>query len=89
VVGILIGGAIALLGTSSGGSVNPAREFGPAIASGRLHFLSVYLLAPMLGAAIAAARLRRIHPPGQVTTYHLCGHPARPRPYSPGVPGLK
>ena len=31
VVGILIGMAIAVLGTSTGGSVNPARQFGPAV----------------------------------------------------------
>ena len=54
VVGILIGMAIAVLGTSTGGSVNPARQFGPAVVSGQTHFLSVYLLAPMLGAVIAA-----------------------------------
>jgi len=33
-VGLFIGGAIALLGTASGGSENPARQLGPAIASG-------------------------------------------------------
>src|SRR5262245_47535933 len=54
VVGILIGMAIAVLGTSTGGSVNPARQFGPAVISGQTQFLWSYLLAPMLGAPIAA-----------------------------------
>ncbi|MEV4516331.1 aquaporin [Dactylosporangium sp. NPDC049525] len=54
-VGLLIGTAIALLGTTTGGSVNPARQFGPAIAAGRLDFLWVYLLAPMVGAVLAAS----------------------------------
>src|SRR5262249_61997068 len=54
VVGVLIGLAIAVLGTSTGGSVNPARQFGPAVVSGQAHFLSVYLLAPMLRAVMAA-----------------------------------
>jgi glycerol uptake facilitator-like aquaporin len=54
-VGLLIGTAIALLGTTTGGSVNPARQFGPAIAAGRLGFLWVYLLAPVAGAALAAS----------------------------------
>src|SRR4030095_9848824 len=37
VVGILIGMAIAVLGTSTGGSVTPARQFGPAAVSGQKH----------------------------------------------------
>ena len=35
VVGVLIGIAIAVLGTSTGGSVNPARQFGPAVCLAR------------------------------------------------------
>jgi glycerol uptake facilitator-like aquaporin len=54
-VGILIGTSIALLGTTTGGSDNPARQFGPAIAAGRPDFLWVYLLAPMIGALFAAS----------------------------------
>jgi glycerol uptake facilitator-like aquaporin len=63
----IVGGAIALaivlLGTSTGGSVNPARQFGPALISGQTRFLWVYLLAPMVGAMLATSvwrRLRRI-----------------------------
>jgi glycerol uptake facilitator protein/aquaporin Z len=52
-VGLLISLAIALLGTLTGGSVNPARQFGPALASGQYTFLWVYLLAPLLGALLA------------------------------------
>jgi glycerol uptake facilitator-like aquaporin len=50
IVGGAIGIAIAALGTSTGGSVNPARQFGPATLSGQTHFLWAYLLAPMAGA---------------------------------------
>jgi glycerol uptake facilitator-like aquaporin len=53
-VGLLTATAIALLGTTTGGSVNPARQFGPAITADRLHFLWVYLLAPSAGALLAA-----------------------------------
>jgi glycerol uptake facilitator-like aquaporin len=53
IVGGAIGLAIVLLGTSTGGSVNPARQFGPAAISGETHFLWVYLLAPMAGAMLA------------------------------------
>jgi glycerol uptake facilitator protein/aquaporin Z len=76
VVGVLIGTAIALLGTSTGGSVNPARQFGPAAVSGQTHFLSVYLLAPMLGAVIAAWLRQTIQHRRAVLTHRLCGtHP--------------
>src|ERR1700731_4147019 len=53
IVGGVIGLAIAMLGTSTGGSVNPARQFGPAALSGQTRFLCVYLLAPMAGAMLA------------------------------------
>jgi glycerol uptake facilitator protein/aquaporin Z len=73
VVGILIGMAIAVLGTSTGGSVNPARQFGPAVISSQTHFLSVYLLAPMLGAVIAAWLRQTIQHRRAVLTHRLCG----------------
>ena len=73
VVGILIGMAIAVLGTSTGGSVNPARQFGPAIISGQTQFLSVYLLAPILGAVIAAWLRQTIQHRRAVLTHRLCG----------------
>jgi glycerol uptake facilitator-like aquaporin len=78
IVGLLVGGAIAGLGTFSGGSDNPARQFGPALNSGQTRFLCVYLLAPMLAAALAAAARRAIHPARQVTTHRLCGPTAEP-----------
>ncbi|MEV5988847.1 aquaporin [Streptomyces sp. NPDC052051] len=72
-VGVLIGGAIAVLGTTTGGSVNPARQFGPAVASGKLSYLWVYLLAPMVGALVAAFVLDRVGKHRAALTYRLCG----------------
>lgn len=54
-VGVLVCLCIALLGASTGGSLNPARQFGPALAAGEFGFLWVYLLAPMAGAALVPA----------------------------------
>ncbi|MFI1940747.1 MIP/aquaporin family protein [Streptomyces purpureus] len=53
-VGLCITGFIAVLGPVSGGSVNPARQFGPALMSGNTGFLVAYLVGPVLGAALAA-----------------------------------
>jgi aquaporin NIP len=55
---LAIGGTIALAalvgGPVSGASLNPARSLGPAVVSGELGSLWIYLTAPLLGAAIGA-----------------------------------
>jgi MIP family channel proteins len=55
---IAIGGTVALDamfgGPISGASMNPARSAGPAIVSGDLHALWLYILAPVIGASLAA-----------------------------------
>jgi glycerol uptake facilitator-like aquaporin len=73
IVGSLVGLGIALLGTATGGSLNPARQFGPAVASGQTRFLWVYLLAPMFGATIAAWLRGKIQRQRGVLTHRLCG----------------
>jgi len=55
---IAIGGTIGLCalfgGPISGASLNPARSLGPALVSGELNALWLYILAPMLGALLGA-----------------------------------
>jgi MIP family channel proteins len=55
---IAIGGAVAMDalmgGPVTGASMNPARSFGPALASGEWHDFWLYVLAPVLGASIGA-----------------------------------
>jgi glycerol uptake facilitator-like aquaporin len=79
VVGILIGLGIVLLGTSTGGSLNPARQFGPAVVSGHTDELWVFLVAPMIGAELAA-RVLAFRERRQVLTHRLCGTHADGRP---------
>ena len=58
IAGLVIGGALVLvhlLGISfTGTSVNPARTFGPALIAGNLGGIWVFLLAPLVGGALAA-----------------------------------
>ena len=55
---IAVGGTVALAalvgGAVSGASMNPARSLGPALAAGELGSLWIYLLGPLLGAALGA-----------------------------------
>ena len=62
VAGLVIGGALVLvhlLGINfTGTSVNPARSFGPALIAGKLDGIWVFLLAPLVGGALAAVVYR-------------------------------
>jgi len=55
---IAVGGTVGLDamfgGPISGASMNPARSLGPALVSGDLHAVWLYLVAPIAGAALAA-----------------------------------
>jgi aquaporin NIP len=55
--GLAVGGFVALealfAGPISGASMNPARSIGPALVSGHIQHLWLYLSAPIIGAAVA------------------------------------
>jgi glycerol uptake facilitator-like aquaporin len=62
--GIAIGGIVGLdiffFGLISGASMNPARSLAPALLSGNLADLWIYLTAPFIGTSLVAFMLRKI-----------------------------
>src|ERR671916_268874 len=60
VIGLALGVAAIIFGNATSASLNPARWFGPAIASGELDDFWVYILGPILGACAAALGYRAL-----------------------------
>jgi aquaporin Z len=62
--GIVVGAVIALealfAGPICGASMNPARSLAPAIVSGHLEHLWIYLVAPVVGMLIAIPLFRAV-----------------------------
>ena len=52
-IGATVGLDILVGGPISGGSMNPARSLGPALVSGHLASVWIYLIAPPIGAVVA------------------------------------
>ncbi|WP_108867558.1 MIP/aquaporin family protein [Aquimarina aquimarini] len=53
VIGVTVTGIILLAGPISGGSFNPARSIAPAILSGSISLLWIYIIGPVVGAIVA------------------------------------
>jgi|TARA_B110000495_G_C23030905_1_gene613943 aquaporin Z len=64
---VTVGGTVAIhataLGPLTGASMNPARSLGPALASGQLEQLGIYICATILGSLFAAILHRQLFKP--------------------------
>ncbi|KAL8537636.1 hypothetical protein ACS0TY_012672 [Phlomoides rotata] len=52
-IGFIVGANILAAGPFSGGSMNPARSFGPAVASGDFTNIWIYFVGPLVGGGLA------------------------------------
>lgn len=52
-IGLIVGANILAAGPFSGGSMNPARSFGPAVASGDFSGNWIYWVGPLIGGGLA------------------------------------
>jgi MIP family channel proteins len=59
-IGLTIAADILAIGPLTGGSMNPARSLGPAIASGILEAQAIYWIGPILGAIAAAVLYEKV-----------------------------
>ena len=63
-------------GLTSGGSFNPARQFGPLLFAGRFSYLWAYMLGPIAGAVVIVVFAMVLGLPRPLTC-NLCGTPPR------------
>ncbi len=68
IAGLAIGGVVCLGalfgGPISGASMNPARSIGPAIVSGQLAAIWLYIAAPVAGTSLAVQACKAVREPG-------------------------
>jgi aquaporin Z len=75
-VGIVVGAVIGLeamfAGPICGASMNPARSLGPALVSGNVESVGIYLVAPVLGAFAAVPSCSLVQSPGCCAATEAC-----------------
>ena len=84
VVGGVVGLEAMMGGPITGASMNPARSFGPALASGIWTAHWVYWAAPLLGAGLAVAANRLLSPQQLIDPNPQRAQEFRPESDSPG-----
>ena len=72
-IGAVVGLEAIFAGPITGASMNPARSIGPAIVSGNLRHLWIYIAAPLIGAALGILGCRSVQAKGCCTREGECG----------------
>ena len=85
-IGLTVTFCILAIGPYTGASLNPARSFGPAVASGVYEGQLIYWLAPIVGGLLAAVLYDRVFlPRGPEPLDHGAVQPGGPAPRVHGV----
>jgi len=71
-IGFIVGANILAAAPFSGGSMNPARSFGPAVVSGDFHDNWIYWVGPLVGGGLAGL----IYTYAFIPTHHHAPLPA-------------
>jgi MIP family channel proteins len=66
-IGMTVTVCILMFGALTGGSVNPARTIGPAVATGVYDGIAIYLVAQLMGGTIAGVLYRLFWVPGRAS----------------------
>ena len=78
-IGFTVVMGILATGNISGGSMNPARSFGPAVAANHYNDVWVYILGPLLGGALGGVPSLRSISSHRVTPFDsVCVHGSLP-----------
>jgi MIP family channel proteins len=88
-IGMTLAACIMFFGPLTGASLNPARTLGPAVAAGIYADIWLYMVAPILGAALAGALYRYYLAGVEVTPVPEAPAPTSPTPPKPAATGSR